>query len=52
MLTIIFFIVLGALAIAGITIACFAGSRRRKGQRQIPFESEKTAKPGRAPGLD
>jgi SNF family Na+-dependent transporter len=52
MLSIIFLILLAALAIAGIAIAYTAGRRRRKGQHEVPFESTKTAKPGRAPGLD
>jgi hypothetical protein len=52
MLTIIFFTVLGALAIAGITIAFAAGNRHRKGQHHVPFETSKAAKTGRAPGLD
>jgi NADH:ubiquinone oxidoreductase subunit 3 (subunit A) len=53
MLTIVFLIVLGvALAIASIVIAYTTRSRRRKGQHQVPFESAKSAKPGRTPGLD
>jgi hypothetical protein len=52
MLTILFLILLVALAIAGIAIAYTTGSRRRKGHHEVPFESTKTAKPGRAPGLD
>jgi hypothetical protein len=52
MLTIVFLILLGSLAIAGITIAYIAGSHRRKGQHGAPFESTKSAKTGRAPGLD
>jgi hypothetical protein len=56
MLTIVFLILLGSLAIAGVTIAYIAGSRRRKGRRKgqhgAPFESTKSTKTGRAPGLD
>jgi NADH:ubiquinone oxidoreductase subunit 3 (subunit A) len=52
MLTILFLILLVALAIAGIAIASTAGSRRRNGHHEVPFESTKPAKPGRAPGLD
>jgi hypothetical protein len=52
MLTIVFLILLGALAIAGIAIAFAAGSRRRKGQHHVPFESADAPKTGRASGLD
>jgi NADH:ubiquinone oxidoreductase subunit 3 (subunit A) len=56
MLTIVFLGLLVMLAIAGIAIAVFAGTRRRKGQHRAPFEGGDTAgntpKTGRASGIN